>query len=196
VDRPCATSSRCGQPMHLALIRAWTAGLYLLATLLLPTMASAEDMSQAEARRAKSNNACAQLGAAYLTAQERQHAAEMGQWTADCNQNPQRSVCEDTAELIQGAGKTSPLHCVGVADATGPAPAPTINPNLSPIEKLNQACARIGGTFASNTERQHAAEMAQWVADCNRHPTRSTCDDTAELIQDMGKKSPLNCAGG
>jgi phosphonate transport system substrate-binding protein len=45
-------------------------------------------------------------------------------------------------------------------------------------------------------ERQHAAEMGQWIADCNHHPTMSVCKDAVELIQGMGKKNPLNCVGG
>jgi hypothetical protein len=178
--------------------RCWS--VCLLAGLFLSTVASAEDLAQGPTSRAKSNNACAKLGAAYVTGQERLRAAEMGQWIADCNLHPQRSVCDETAELIQGTGKTSPLHCVGVMDA-GPdrcmeCETPSKNPDLSPISRANNACAKVGAAIVSNGERQFATEMGQWIADCNHHPTRSTCEDTVELIQAIGKKSPLNCAGG
>lgn len=189
--------------MYLATLRSLSARCWsvcLLAGLFLSTMASAEDLAQGPTSRAKSNNACAKLGAACVTGQERLRAAEMGQWIADCNLHPQRSVCDETAELIQGTGKTSPLHCVGVMDA-GPdrcmeCETPSKNPDLSPISRANNACAKVGAAIVSNGERQFATEMGQWIADCNHHPTRSTCEDTVELIQAIGKKSPLNCAGG
>src|SRR5580692_4852088 len=49
---------------------------------------------------------------------------------------------------------------------------------------------RICGPSSCPAPFKRAAEMVQWIADCNHHPS-GVCEYTVELIQGTGKKSQL-----
>ena len=58
------------------------------------------------------------------------------------------------------------------------------------------ACASVAAAYVSNTEKQHADRLPDWIRLCKAHPKRWVCLDTIEVIEKVRGTSPLtNCDG-
>jgi hypothetical protein len=130
--------------------------------------------------------ACAKLVDVFAAKSEEVHRAEMPGWIRICSAHPKRSECVDTAYLIRGYNKASPLDC-----GSGIRRNSDIASSFLPA--FDQACAEVTAAWLSNTENQHQMEVAGWLKTCNAHPDVSVCKGADGLIYENRKVRPLNC---
>jgi hypothetical protein len=148
-----------------------------------PSVAAAAD---ADPEEALFNLACARLAGAIAGNSEEVHRAEMSGWIRMCSAHPRQNECIETARLIKGQNKVSPLHCGSDIKKNS-----DIAGSFLPV--FDRICANVTAAWLSHTENQHQVEVAGWVKTCNAHPAASVCKNADDLIDENRKVRPLNC---
>ena len=165
---------------------ALIAATFILSAACAATASRADPLSPTEAKEAFFNLACTRLALTLAANLEDAHRIEIAGWARICSAHPRLSECIDTADLIRGQNKASPLSC-GQAVKTGSDVAAAFLPSF------DQVCANVTTAWLSGTENLDQIEVAGWVKTCSAHPEVSVCTDANDLIDKNREARPLNC---
>jgi len=95
----------------------------------------------------------------------------------------------------------APFAWGGMPADHSPVPAQFYTPRELPmvdpkVARYDNACVNFAATIVSNAESSQP-EVSQWRQECNHHPTRDICLETAEMVKSSrGSNMGLTCTGG
>jgi hypothetical protein len=71
-----------------------------------------------------------------------------------------------------------------------PPPDPRSDPKYV---KSENACLNVGAALSSGLDDHPTAEILSSIADCNRHPDKTSCKAVDDIMREQRQASPLTC---
>ncbi|MGZ3686335.1 MAG: hypothetical protein ACXVCI_20955, partial [Bdellovibrionota bacterium] len=81
--------------------------------------------------------------------------------------------------------------------STDDTPAQRFLPMVDPkVARYDNACVNFAATVASNAEASRMQAVEEWRTECNSHPSRDICLETADMVKtSRGSNMGLTCSG-